>query len=156
MELPDSSRRPDWRGVNGGVNVIFSTSIHTFIHTTFTGSARRPWKPNRRAELALEISETGGLVVSRSGGRAQRCAARTRSSRKRRKHAKPKNGEDRHHRTRFTPGQVCPPPRIGGDEESYRLWGSRSKWRRMVSKSSKVTPRFGGWNAEEGLSKVIM
>ena len=80
VELPGPSIRPSGRGVNRGVDVISYTFIHTSIHTTFTGSARRPRKLNRRAKLAPEMSGTGGIVAIRSGQRVQCRAARTTSS----------------------------------------------------------------------------
>ena len=125
-ELPDPSRRPGGRGVNRCVNVISHPSIHTSIHTTFTGSARRPRKLNRRAKLAPEMSGTGGIVAIRSGQRIRRRAARTMSREMTTKSSYPgiKNSDNR--RTRLTWSQNFPEPRHGGNVDSTRWHGQPS------------------------------
>ena len=61
------------------------TTMHTFIHTTFMGAAERSQKLVRRAKIAQEISETGGIIEIRSVGRSRRHAARTMSRAMRKK-----------------------------------------------------------------------
>ena len=126
VELPGPSIRPSGRGVNRGVDVISYTFIHTSIHTTFTGSARRPRKLNRRAKLAPEMSGTGGIVAIRSGQRIRRRAARTMSREMTTKSSYPGIKNSRDHRKRLTWGQNFPEPRRGGDVDSTRWRGQPS------------------------------
>ena len=102
------------RSVNVGVSRIFNTSIHTFVHTTFTGSAWRPQTRHGRAGLAPEISGAAGRVRIRPRGRTRRCEACTLSGTASDKSLNLENGESRDGRTRLTSGQKCPLARRGG------------------------------------------
>ena len=108
-------------------------SIHTFIHTTFMGVTGRSQKLVRRAKIAQEISETGGIIEIRSVGRSRRHAARTMSRAMEEKIVIPQNQNSRNRRGRLTSGQIFPEPRRGGDVDSTR-------WRGQPSQSSRDIP----------------
>ena len=112
--------------MNEGVNIISYPSIHAFIHTTFMGVAERSQKLVRRAKIAQEISETGGIIEIRSVGRSRRHAARTMSRAMEEKIVIPQNQNSRNRRGRLTSGQIFPEPRRGGDVDSTRLRGHPS------------------------------